>query len=665
MKNVYVIGFNLSHDSSVALIKNGQVHSALALERSTRIKRGTVRPHAYTAAMADLSRELLDDAGLQSNQVDYWVASSTESRDANDERRLVTTLGLLVPPERVAVLPHPSHHLAHASAAFYTSGYDKASALVVDAYGSLIGEGRERESAFLFNLGRQPEVLSKTLRSTSRVAGTLRDGDVWLPDTLSGIGEVYRVVTLALGFRETGTKYDDAGKTMGLAAYGRRFSNENIFMRVEGGALQFDGAVDVLITLGFAVRINGEVKLLPRKNGEPLEQKHKDLAAQIQSEFEVACLHLARDALQRGGNDSLVLSGGCFLNSVVNSRIKNELAVKRLFVFPAATDDGNAIGAALYAYHNLIPNSSNREAATTPPISHLFLGPERIKGQDITSLAERWKLTATALNDQAVTQSAAAALCRGEIVGWFQGRSEFGPRALGGRSILCHPGLAGMKSKLNSRVKFRESFRPFAASILAEEACNWFNAADQISPFMLMVCSVIETKRNAILEVVHVDGSCRVQTVDPDTPNCFRSLLENFFQMTGLPLLLNTSFNVRGMPIVERPEEAMSALYSSRIDRLFIGNYEIDAPNFSALVPVKTEHGYTNTYTGGSLTNAYEFLSAVDGEDSIGELANKLGEDVEGLVDVALALKKDRLLKWRDCPELEDRTLLAQYGTDV
>ena len=349
-----IVGYNLSHDSSICVLGDGRILAACALERTSRIKRGVVPVHAYPAAMAELTRDVLAGAGLSPSDVSHWIATSTEARNQEDEDRLADTLGLLVPAERRLSLPHPGHHLAHASAAFYTSGYDSAAALVIDAYGSLFETGRERETGFSFQIGKVPETVLRTVRHSDRIAGRLRpDGNIGLPDHLSGIGEVYRAVTLALGFYERGGTYDDAGKTMGLAPYGHRLSERSLFLDVTKQGPSFEPAIDSLIDLGLAVRDTDGVRLMPRPAGAPLQDLHRNVAAQIQAEFEQACLWLVRDLLQRSGQRSLVLGGGCFLNSVLNARLLNETAVERLSIFPAATDDGNAVGAALYAHHVL------------------------------------------------------------------------------------------------------------------------------------------------------------------------------------------------------------------------------------------------------------------------------------------------------------------------
>ena len=668
-----ILGFNLSHDSSACLVEDGRVRAALALERTTRLKRGIVPAHAYASAMADLTRELLAGLGLSNTDIDYWIATSTESRGAADEKRLVGALGLLVPQDRSLVLPHPGHHLAHASAAFYSSGFDEAAAIVIDAYGSRVGSGRERETAFSFSLGCPPQRVWREVRDETRIAGRTRDGAFWLPGTLSGIGELYRVITLALGFSETGTTYDDAGKTMGLAAYGQRLSPESLFIQAGPQGLSFDGAAGALIELGLAVRWDDGLKLLPRLPDAPLRQFHRDLATQIQQEFEDACLHVTQNVLATTRSRSLVLSGGCFLNSVVNTRILRETGIDRLFVFPAATDDGNAAGAALYAHHVLLRGSQQPTPAVS--MTSAYLGPPRLSAADIPALAADWGVTARRhAGLRALAAAAARAVAQGEIVGWFQDRAEFGPRALGARSILCHPGIPGMKDRLNAHVKFREPFRPFAASVLAEHAAKWFDLPAPESPFMLLVCPALPAQRDLISEIVHIDGSCRLQTVSRDLPGPFRPLLEAFEDETGLPMVLNTSFNLRGTPIVERPEEALDCLYGSRIDRLFLGEYEIIPPDLAGLRPERESHLSLRPVPAGWLPSSTHTPTAditapgrppqrvtgaplllferAAGAESVREIAAGIGIDEGTALNHVLKLRRHGLLHWAGLPVL-------------
>lgn len=662
---VRIIGYNVSHDSSACLVEDGRIVGALALERVTGIKRGVVPAHSYAAAMSLLTRELLKAAAPRPTDVDHWIATSTESRDQLDEARLLDVLGLFTDPDRRLALPHPGHHLAHASAAFYCSGLEQAAGLVVDAYGSRIGDHRERETAYTFRLSTGPEVVWRTERDSHRIAGSRGSDGLRIPARLSGIGELYRVVTLALGFSEPGSVYDDAGKTMGLAAYGRPLSAEPLFMRIDGGAVQFDGAAQALVDLGFATPAGEGFRLVSRSVGAPLTQLHRDLAAQVQAEFETVCLFLVDDLMRRTSNRELVLSGGCFLNSVLNTRIARECSPERLFVFPAATDDGNAIGAALYAHHALLGGSGPDERAPTPELRHVFLGPDRVPRapDELLAMLTRWGLVAT-IHDNAERSAgaAAAAISRGEIIGWFQGRAEFGPRALGNRSILCHPGMVGMKDRLNARVKFRERFRPFAASVLAEHATKWFDLSVEASPFMLFVCPVLPDQRECIPEIVHADGTSRVQTIPADLPGAFRCLVEEFEELTGLPMVLNTSLNTRGRPIVEYPEQAVECLFGTRLDRLFIGPYEIPAPDLTALHPRACAAGEDAT----SALSDVELLlvAAADGTRSVKEIAESLNLALDQAVDGYLALRRTGQLRWDGVPEVQPPTFpLQQFAS--
>lgn len=653
-----IVGFNLSHDSSMCVLVDGVVAGALALERITRVKRGVVPPYAYAAAMAELTEQVLSSANLGIADVDYWIASSTETWASHEEATLLRSLGLLVPLGRGLVMPHPGHHLAHGCAAFYASGFDEAVAVVVDAYGGRLGGRRERETVFHFRTGIEPKVVLRNFREDARIAGELSDGTFTVPENLSGIGELYRVVTLALGFNEKGTKYDDAGKTMGLASYGKRLSATPMFIEFVDGELRFNKAMHSLLEMGVVVRDGKRLILQQRDRSSELQGWHEDLAAQIQSEFEEGCINLVRDAVSKTGCRSLVLSGGCFLNSVANSRIATEIDLERVFVFPAATDDGNAVGAAMYAHHVLL-RKDERSPYSKGSLKNIYWGPSRLKEASLPEISRKWKCESFVhSSERSMAKEAARALSDGAIIGWFMDRSEFGPRALGARSILCHPGLPEMKEKLNARVKFREGFRPFAAAVLLEHAQNWFEMPVPESPFMLNVCRARPESAGKISEVVHVDGSCRLQTVANDA-GAFRFLLEEFHDRTGIPLILNTSFNLRGMPIVETIDDAYNCLYGSRLDALFIGTCQVPAPDWELLVPRPTTPLATAAATG----TERRFLEFVDRQRSVGDIASLLFLPSSEAIDIALLLRWRGLIEWEGVP-LPRALLLprAQYA---
>ncbi|HEX6355311.1 carbamoyltransferase C-terminal domain-containing protein [Actinophytocola sp.] len=643
-----IVGVNLSHDSSMSLVEDGRVTAALALERITQQKRGTVPWHEYTLAMTRLAVEVLDGAGLTIDDVDYWIGTSTESGDQDEESRLLDILGVLAPERKRLSLPHPAHHLAHASAAFYTSGLSDAAAVVVDTYGSIFNGHRERETAFEFDMRSRPKELFRMTRASTRIAGTIHNGGIFLPENIGGLGELYRIVTLTLGFRESGTAYDDAGKTMGLAPYGKPLSAQSMFIEVSGDGLSFDDAVKSLVDLGFAAYVESGAQLMPRQRGEAISQLHMDLACQIQTEFEEALLYLTSKSLRMSSSRNLALSGGCFLNSTANTRLARELDIDGIAVFPAATDDGNAAGAALYAYYNIVNEPTESAQTTAYTLPDVYLGPPRTSSDRIEQASATWHCEPVHHPDEdSLVRSAAAAIERGEIIGWFQDRAEYGPRALGSRSILCHPGIPGMKDKLNARVKFREGFRPFAASVLGERAAEFFEIPVPESPFMLFVCPVIDGKRRIVEEVTHVDGTCRIQTVAEEPGGLFRKLIERFDELTGIPMILNTSFNLRTRPIVETPGDALNCLFGSRLDRLYIGGYEFSAPAFPDMVPTSLTSGSDR---GPSDPREAKILSLVDDSRSVRRIAEEAGIDCDEAVNLVLDMRRREFLDWAGLP---------------
>jgi len=650
-----VAGLNLSHDSSFAIVQNGIVTHALALERTSRVKRGTVPYNVFSSEMGKLVKQVLHSADLTIDKIDYWVASSTETKSLEEEAELASLLSL-IPEDRKLILPHPGHHLSHISSAFYSSGFDKAAGLVIDAYGSRIGDEREQETAFLCSVDDGIIRQFNTRKRSNRIAGKLINGEVRLPAELSGIGEIYRVITLALGFYENGTSYDDAGKTMGLAPYGQRFSEEPLFLRIKNGEIDFSKAMESLEALKLIEFTNEGARLLPMGHGKGVVTK-KDLAAQIQKEFEEICLYLVQKVLDETEENNFVASGGCFLNSVLNGRLINETSMKNLFVFPAATDDGNAVGAALFAYYNLLPD---KKTYKLDQIKDVYWGPDRLMDFDPVSLSSNWNLP---FKDHGSLQKAAVAAAKyisdGELIGWFQSRSEFGPRALGARSILCHPGKPGMKDKLNARIKFREGFRPFAASCLEHDAKDWFDSPVETSPFMLIVCKAKKSKRTQINEVVHVDGTCRIQTVSDKNQNGYYDLIKEFNSLTGIPLVLNTSFNLRGMPIVEKPSEALDCLFGSRLHRIYIGQYEFQAPDFYTLTPMLNNLFDQSKNTLSKIE--HDILAKVDGHNTTNQICELLGNKEE-ILDKLLNLRRLEVIDWIETPKRPLRTFLRpQY----
>lgn len=439
------------------------------------------------------------------------------------------------------------HHLAHAASAFYPSPYERAAVLTIDGVG-------EWESTWM-GIG---EGLHLTpIHSVS------------FPHSL---GLAYDAVCQFLGFRKT----DDAGKVMGLSAYGDPGRFAATFR--DWIQLQDDGTFHInprYVTwpryYGYGKHPLYSTHLVealgpPRRPGEPIAAHHRDAAAACQRRFEEAVVHLARALARRTGLNKLCLAGGCALNCLANHLIRRESDFAEVFVFPAAADAGAGAGAALWAS---VQFSRQRQ-----PLTRVALGPESAYDECRLALAE------TGLPIQQPADLAAACaerLAQGRIVGWVQGRMEFGPRALGQRSLLADPRVASMKNRMNERVKHRESFRPFAPVCPAEAARDYFDLPDE-SPWMMFAVPVRPDKRSLIPAVTHEDGTARVQTVRAEENPPLHRLLRAFGERTGAPVLLNTSFNLAGEPVVCSARDAVRCFLRTGIDALAMGPYLVVKP---------------------------------------------------------------------------------------
>jgi carbamoyltransferase len=422
---------------------------------------------------------------------------------------------------------------------------------------------------------------------------------------------LYGAFTHHLGFKVNSGEY----KVMGLAPYGQPRYLDQIFehlvdLKADGSfrldQQYFDYCTGLRMTNErFDALFGG-----PRRPAEAeLTPRHFDIAASIQAATERIALAIARHLAASDTTGNLCLAGGVALNCVANRKILQHSGFKKIWIQPAAGDAGNALGAALVAHHHL--HGQDREpAAESDAMQGCYLGPAYAQNEVEARLAAQGAVFSV-LGDEALMAETAQSLAQGQVVGWFQGRMEFGPRALGNRSILADPRSAQMQRDLNLKVKFRESFRPFAPSVLAEAAGEWFDL-DRDSPYMLFVAPVHESRRlppagaggealpalerlmqprSTIPAVTHLDHSARVQTVHQDTNPRFHRLLSAFQSRTGCPVLVNTSFNVRGEPIVNTPEEAFVCFMTTGIDVLVVGNCLLtktaqtvtitDRPNFA------------------------------------------------------------------------------------
>jgi len=375
----------------------------------------------------------------------------------------------------------------------------------------------------------------------------------------NSLGLLYAEFTAYLGFR----RYNDEWKVMGLAPYGEPGVDISPFFELTDEAYKVAGR-RLLENKGTA--IPEEYGIRAREHGEPLEDWHKDVAYALQAACTKGMKRVIQTAVQTTGCGNVCMAGGVALNSKANGVIATSDFVDDLFIQPAAGDDGAALGAALAPYLDI------NGALPTTTMRHPYLGDGFSEGK-IEETLSSYKLNYRAVDDPAL--EAAERLAEGQIVGWFQGQMEFGPRALGNRSILGNPSDPETKDRINEAVKFRESWRPFAPSILAEYADEYL-ADLEASPFMILTDQATEKGAEEMAAAVHVDGSTRPQTVEEDVNPRYWALIDKFRRRTGVPVVLNTSFNLRGEPIVRTPEDAVRTFFSSGMDALVIGPYVVE-----------------------------------------------------------------------------------------
>jgi carbamoyltransferase len=558
---VNILGINcFSHDTAAALLQDGEPVAFVEEERFNREK--------HTKAFPDRAIEFcLREAGIGIRDV-HAVAFA--HRAGLDLRRGMADLLKRLPRSARNAATQPlvdlnlvrkqqafvrrwgyrgrvvnvGHHEAHAASAFFASGFDEAAVLTLDRGGDWLST----------TLGHGQGSHLTTL------------AEVRNPDSL---GEVYTSLTWFLGFHPN----SDEGKVMGLAPYGRDAYVDDFRDVLR---LTSDGLFRVnLDWFGYHLNPKPEKWLAPRfyERWGPrrvpeseLTEHHENLAFALQAVTEEAGLHVA-NALQRmTGSTNLALAGGVALNSVMNARLLAETPFERIFIQPAASDAGNALGAALSVWHQVLGKPRRWR------MEHAFYGPE--PGE--TAIKEALAAQGLPFRETAdPATEAATLLADSKIVGWFQGRAEVGPRALGARSILADPRKAEMKDVVNAQVKHREGFRPFAPAVLDEHGAEYFDPY-ATNPFMLLVLPIREDKRDVIPAVTHVDGTGRLQSVTSEGNPRFAAVIEAFRAQTGVPVVLNTSYNLRGEPIVNTPEEAIEDYLKTGMDALVIGPYVLD-----------------------------------------------------------------------------------------
>ncbi|MGE0660699.1 MAG: carbamoyltransferase [Reyranellaceae bacterium] len=572
-----ILGLNAFHaDSAACLVLDGKLIAAAEEERFRRIKHwGGFPQHAIAYCLAEAGLTLSDidhvalnrdpNANLMRKAV-YVLRrrpslSLVGQRIAN-RRQWRDTAGLLAeafPGSPFAGQIHNvEHHEAHLASAFLVSPFERAAVVSVDGFGDF----------------------SSAAWGTGEGTSISVQGRVHFPHSL---GIFYEALTQFLGFEHYGDEY----KVMGLAPYGQptyRPALDKILKLKSDGRFELDlryfnharaGANYQIrdgVPSGGRLYSAAMIDLLgpPRRASEPLDQRHRDLARSVQAAYEDAFFNLLESVYSSSDSSALALAGGCAYNSVANGKIYERSPFVRCYVQSAAGDAGGAIGAALAVWHRLQPQAP-REA-----MDHAYWGPSFVQPEiDAAIDARRAELESggCAIETVSVDDMAnrvARAIADGRVIGWFQGRMEWGPRALGNRSILADPRRADMKDILNAKIKRRESFRPFAPSVLRHHVADWFETDDDV-PFMMQVYRIRPERRTAIPAVTHVDGSGRLQTVTAATNPRYARLIEAFLQLTGVPMLLNTSFN-ENEPVVCRPEEAIDCFLRTNMDVLALGD---------------------------------------------------------------------------------------------
>lgn len=578
------------HDSAAALVEDGRIVAAAQEERFTRKKHDAGFPENAVAfclkqagvGLQDVDRVVFYDKpflkferlletyvayaprGFQSfsKAMPVWLREKLFQKDLI-RKRLKEAFGEF---DWMNNLLFCEHHMSHAASAFFPSPFDEAAVLTIDGVGEW----------------------TTTSMSIGRGNALNIERELHFPHSL---GLLYSAFTYYTGFRVNSGEY----KVMGLAPYGEpRFAQtilDHLIDVKEDGSFRLDQSFFNYAT-GLTMT-NAKFDQLfggpPRKPEDRLDQRHMDLAASVQAVTEEVMLRLSRSLAKETGMRNLCLAGGVALNCVANGKILRDGAFDNVWIQPAAGDAGGALGAALAGYYQF----EGQTRAASNGKDHMagsYLGPEFSQADIERRLTEAGAKFEVVGDDQ-VMEATAGALADELAVGWFQGRMEFGPRALGGRSILGDPRSPKMQKNLNLKVKYRESFRPFAPSVLREHVADWFEF-DGDSPYMLIVDDVKESRRRSMTEseqalfgidklnvarseipaVTHVDYSARLQTVHADTNPRYHALISKFHEKTGCPVVVNTSFNVRGEPIVCTPEDAFNCLMGTEMDLLAVGN---------------------------------------------------------------------------------------------
>jgi carbamoyltransferase len=570
--HTYVLGINAyDHDVSACLLRDGEIAFAINKERLTREKHDSGFYQEVVDYCLKAEGITLDDVDLVVRNCYVMPVEEIEERLTHQDEP-----HFLDGRERMQALKHPlylansnkvvtiSHHVAHAYSAFAVSPFDEGAVMVVDGVGQYASDVPEKAA-----LGKEVNPLARESETYYKFEGSKLQPvqKVWMgPNrgflsdefyTMPGLGAMYsRASTYIFG------DWNKCGELMGLAPYGRPNKMKPL-LQLDGNELHVPEWPSEY-TQPWLEESRG------RWDDSPSMSHWEDLAWRIQDDTERVLLHRARWLRETTGAKNLCMAGGVALNCVANGKIAREAGYDNVWIQPAAGDDGIAIGCAYYGYLEILQRPRSFVMA------HAYLG-RKYEDEDVqrTTSARLARVATKKRVSSNVCADTAKILTEGKVIGWFQGRSEFGPRALGNRSIIADPRTPEMKDILNKRVKHRQPFRPFAPIVLYERAHEIFEG-DEDSPFMLLAKVVRPEWRDKIPAIVHVDGTARVQTVRQETNDRLYQLLKEFELLTGVPVLVNTSFNIKGQPMVETPEDAMECFLTTGIDCLILHDLIIE-----------------------------------------------------------------------------------------
>jgi len=537
--NILGITHPISWNNAACILVDGKLIAMVEEERLNRIKHS---PRMVAKLAIDYC---LNTAGLPLDQIDYIAVgfdkASKVAFENLGQENIFSDLNqaanwLIDGIKYEKTLPFENfsqekiifinHHLAHAASSFFASGFETANIISLD------GSGGSESGILAIGKGSNIEIIHKIPNKAS-----------W--------GLMYELITEKLGFR----RHSGEGKVMGLAAYGTP----------DPAGLPFVLWDKEIPYIDPKLRQDFIKNIRPRDKNDPIEDYHKDLAATLQDTFEKVIIKMAEQLYQKTGYKNICLSGGSALNCSMNGKIAILPFVENIFVQPASHDSGTALGAALYTH------VMKTELPPSWIMEHAYWGPEFNDSEIRIALNSFGEKISFKISEN-IFQETAMFLAEGKIVGWHQGRSEVGPRALGNRSILANPSIPEMKDQINNQVKHREPWRPFAPSVLEEKALRYFDSSIK-SPFMILAFDTKGDYQSEIIAATHVDGTARPQTVNKNTNPKYWSLIQEFEKITGIPAILNTSFNVDGQPIVNTPLEAIETFLNCGMDILAIGNY--------------------------------------------------------------------------------------------